>query len=59
MMDGLGVQTAIVLRLVSILRDGSIEVGQERLLDFPVVHFGSDAEFEIFLGDGVPILWLH
>lgn len=51
MMHGLGVQTAVVLGLVPILRNGAIEVGQEWFLDFPVVHFCADAEFEIFLGD--------
>jgi hypothetical protein len=51
MMHGLGVQAAVVLGLFSVLGDGSIEVGQERLLNFPVVHFGSDAKFQIFLGD--------
>lgn len=51
MMYRLGIQAAVVLGLFSILGNGSIEVGQERLLDFPVVHFSPDAEFEIFLGD--------
>jgi hypothetical protein len=59
MMHGLGEQATVVLRMFSILGDGSIEVGQERLLDFPVVHFGSDAELEIFLGDRIPILCLR
>lgn len=51
MMHGLGVQTAVVLGLVPILRIGSVDVGQEWFLNFPVVHFRADAEFKIFLGD--------
>jgi hypothetical protein len=47
----LGIQAAVILGLFSILSNRSIEVGQERLLDLPVVHFGPDAEFEIFLCD--------
>lgn len=48
MMHRLGVQTASVLGLVSILRIGSIDVGQERFFNFPIVRFSSDAKFEIF-----------
>ena len=56
MMYRLGVQAAVVLGLFSILGIRSIEVRQEWFLDFPVVQFSPDAEFKIFLGDGVPIL---
>lgn len=51
MVHGLGVQAAVVLGLVPILRNGSIEVGQERLLDFPIVHFRANTEFKILLRD--------
>lgn len=30
--------------------------GEESLFDFPVVLFGADGEFQVFFGDGVPIL---
>lgn len=33
-------------------------VVQERVLDFPVVGALADGEFEVFLGDGVPELWM-
>lgn len=29
---------------------------QQAFLDFPVVLFGADGEFEVFLGDRVPVL---
>lgn len=34
--------------------------GEERIFlasYFPVVLFGADGEFEVFLGDGIPVLW--
>ena len=42
---------------MSVLIDGlsTIFVRQE-FLDLPVVWFGTDAEFQVFLGDGIPIL---
>lgn len=31
----------------------------EEFFDFPIVEFGADGEFEIFAGDGIPVLWKH
>lgn len=40
--------------------DGSATVVvEERFLDFPVILLGADGEFEVFAGDGVPVLFFN
>ena len=42
---------------IGILVDGSATLFfEEGLFDFPVILLGADGEFEIFAGDGVPVL---
>ena len=44
-------------RVFGILVDsGSAVIFGEEFFDFPVVLLGADREFEIFAGDGIPIL---
>jgi hypothetical protein len=44
-------------RVIGILvYGGSSFFFQYRLLDFPVVLFDADTEFEIFASDGIPVL---
>jgi uncharacterized protein (AIM24 family) len=38
--------------------DGALVVFWEKLLDFPVVLLDAHGEFQIFAGDGVPVLFL-
>lgn len=48
------------LGVVVVHVDGAaVVVLREELLDLPVVHSGADREFEILLGDGVPVLVDH
>lgn len=53
---GLVVHTAGVLGVAVVVDGASAVVFGEELLDFPVALFGADAEFEVFAGDGVPVL---
>ena len=42
---------------VLIHRSATVVLGQELLFDFPIALFGADAKLEIFLGDGIPVLY--
>lgn len=53
---GLVVHTAGVLGVAVVVDGASAVVFGEELLDFPIALFGADAEFEVFAGDGVPVL---
>ncbi len=47
----------LVVVVVEVVVGGGGGGGEEGLLDFPVVLFGAHAEFEVFFGDGIPVLW--
>ena len=49
------VQTACVVGAVQVQRRWPI-FSSEKFFDFPVVGLGTDAEFEVFLGDRIPVL---
>jgi hypothetical protein len=51
----LAIHTTGVFRFL--VHRASALVIRKEFLNFPVVLFGSDREFEIFLGDGVPVLY--
>jgi hypothetical protein len=57
MVDWLGVEAAVVFgQIVLVESVPSIFVRQKRFFNLPVVHFGPDAEFEVFSSNGIPVL---
>jgi hypothetical protein len=50
------VDAACVLGLAIHVESGAAVVLREELFDLPVVDLGTDAELEVFLGDGIPEL---
>ncbi len=53
---GLVVHAAGVLGVAVVVDGASAVVFGEEFFDFPIALFGADAEFEVFAGDGVPVL---
>lgn len=56
MVKRLLVDAARVLGLAIHVESGAAVVLREELFDLPVVDLGTDAELEVFIGDGIPEL---
>lgn len=53
---GLVVHAASILRVTVMIDGGAAVFFGEELFDFPIALFGANAEFEVFAGNGVPVL---
>lgn len=51
-----GVRATCILRSAVVIDGSPSVIFRKELLDFPIALLRADAEFKIFLGNGVPVL---